>query len=84
MTLCQQGLCSLLSSEDKGKVAPATSHIGPLPHALVAPEVMVSTVSNAVLPCTSVVHPHMAVSNECHIDSVLHMVPSMERHPHAD
>ena len=41
------GLCSPPSSEDKGEVAPATSHVGPLPHALVAPEVTASTVSSA-------------------------------------
>ena len=36
------------SSEGKGEVAYAISHVGPLPHALVAPEVTVSTVSNVV------------------------------------
>ena len=41
------GLCSPPSSEDKGEVASATSHVGPLPHALVAPEVTASTVSSA-------------------------------------
>ena len=50
------GLCSPPSSEDKGEVVPATSHIGPIPHVLVAPEVMASMVSSAYWHiCTSLV-----------------------------